>query len=44
VFTLSDRGSDQRYVVPAKSADDDENFHRELVIHDDGEYMMETRA
>ena len=69
VFTLVDRGSGQRYVVPAKSADeatvrllldnhkkesltvytdgfraydpldDDENFHREAVIHGDGEYV-----
>ncbi|MDL0137498.1 IS1595 family transposase [Halobacterium salinarum] len=69
VFTLVDRGSDQRYVIPAKSADestvrllldnrekesltvytdgfraydpldDDENFHRESVIHGDGEYV-----
>jgi len=69
VFTLVDRGSDQRYVVPAKSADeatvrllldnrekesltvytdgfraydpldDDENVHREAVIHGDGEYV-----
>ncbi|WP_458188888.1 IS1595 family transposase [Haladaptatus sp. NG-WS-4] len=69
VFTLVDRGSDQRYVVPAKSADettvrlllalseeeslivytdgfraydpreDDENFHREAVIHGEGEYV-----
>ncbi|MFC6770404.1 IS1595 family transposase, partial [Halorubrum pallidum] len=68
VFVLVDRGSGQRYVIPAKSADeatvrlllgnhekesltvytdgfraydpldDDENFHREAVIHDDGEY------
>ncbi|GAA0514081.1 Transposase and inactivated derivatives [Halorubrum aquaticum] len=69
VFTLVDRGTGQRYVVPAKSADeatvrllldnhkkesltvytdgfraydpldDDENFHREAVIHGDGEYV-----
>jgi len=69
VFTLVDRGSGQRYVVPAKSADkatvrllldnhekesltvytdgfraydpldDDESFHRESVIHGDGEYV-----
>jgi transposase-like protein len=69
VFTLVDRGSGQRYVVPAKSADeatvrllldnhekesltvstdgfraydpldDAENFHRESVIHGDGEYV-----
>ncbi|GAB7091430.1 IS1595-like element ISH4 family transposase [Halorubrum luteum] len=69
VFTLVDRGSGQRYVVPAKSADeatvrlllvvvekesltvytdgfraydpldDDERFHRESVIHGDGEYV-----
>ena len=68
VFILVDRGTDQRYVVPAKSADestvrlllagsgeesltvytdgfraydpldDDERFHRESVIHGDGEY------
>jgi len=69
VFTLIDRGSGQRYVIPAKSADeatvrllldnhdkellsvytdgfraydpinDKENFHRESVIYDDGEYV-----
>jgi transposase-like protein len=69
VFMLIDCGSNQRYVVPAKSADeatvrllldnrekesltvyadgfraydpldDDENFHRESVIHSDGEYV-----
>ncbi len=69
VFTLVDRGSDQRYVFPAKAADEttvrlllvlseeesltvytdgfraydplenDENFHREAVIHGDGEYV-----
>jgi transposase-like protein len=69
VFTLVDRGTGQRYVVPAKSADEatvrllldnhkkesltvytdgfraydplenDENFHREAVIHGDGEYV-----
>ena len=69
VFTLVDRGTGQRYVVPAKSADeaavrflldnhekesltvytdgfraydplgDDESFHREVVIHGDGEYV-----
>ncbi|CAI50814.1 ISH4-type transposase ISNph2 (plasmid) [Natronomonas pharaonis DSM 2160] len=69
VFTLVDRGTGQRYVVPAKSADeatvrlllenhekesltvytdgfraydpldDDEDFHRESVIHGDGEYV-----
>ncbi len=74
VFTLVDRGSGQRYVVPAKSADeatvqllldnhqkesltvytdgfraydpldDDENFHREAVIHGDGEYCRWRRA
>jgi len=71
VFMLVDRGSDQRYVVPAKSADEstvrlllenheeesltvytdgfraydpldtDENFHREAVIHGNGEYVDE---
>jgi transposase-like protein len=69
VFTLVNRGSDQQYVVPAKSAnestvrlllgnheeesltvytdgfraydplEDDENFHREAVIHGDSEYV-----
>ena len=69
MFTLVDWGSGQRYVVPAKSADeatvrllldnrekesltvytdgfrahdpldDDESFHRESVIHGDGEYV-----
>ena len=68
MFILVDRGTDQRYVVPAKSADestvrllladreeeslrvytdgfrtcdlldDDDRFHRESVIHGDGEY------
>ena len=68
VFILVDRGTGQRYVIPAKSADestvrlllagreeeslrvytdgfraydpldDDERFHRESVIHGDGEY------
>ncbi len=74
VFTVVDRGSGQRYVVPAKSADeatvqllldnhqkesltvytdgfraydpldDDENFHREAVIHGGGEYRRWRRA
>ncbi len=69
MFTLVNRGSGQRYVVPAKSADeatvrlllgnrekesltvytdgfraygpldDDESFHRESVIHGNGEYV-----
>ena len=69
VFVLVDRGSGQRYVIPAKSADEttmrlllgnhekesltvytdgfraydplnhDESFHRESVIHGDGEYV-----
>ena len=69
VFTLVDRGTDQRYVVPAKSADEstvrllldnreeesltiytdgfrvydpldeNEDYHRESVIHGDGEYV-----
>ncbi|ELZ81078.1 ISH4-type transposase [Haloferax elongans ATCC BAA-1513] len=69
VFTIVDRGTGQRYVVPAKSADestvrllladheeesltvytdgfraydpleDDEEFHREYVVHGDGEYV-----
>ncbi len=69
MFTLVDGGSGQRYVVPAKSADEaivrllldnhekesltvytdgfraydpldaDECFHRESVIHGDGEYV-----
>ncbi|WEL27347.1 IS1595 family transposase [Haloferax volcanii] len=68
VFTIVDRGTGQRYVVPAKSADestvrllladheeesltvytdgfraydpleDDDEFHREYVVHGDGEY------
>ena len=69
VFILADRGTGQRYVTPAKSADeptvrlllaaseeesltvctdgfraydpldDDERFHRESVVHSDGEYV-----
>ena len=69
MFTLVDHGSDQRYIEPAKSADeatvrllltvvekesltiytdvfraydpldDDENFRRESVTHDDDEYV-----
>ena len=68
VFTIVDRGTGQRYVVPAKSAnestvrllladheeesltvytdgfraydplEDDDEFHREYVVHGDGEY------
>ncbi|MUV57283.1 IS1595 family transposase [Halogeometricum sp. CBA1124] len=68
IFTIVDRGTGQRYVVPAKSADestvrllladheeesltvytdgfraydpleDDDEFHREYVVHGDGEY------
>jgi len=69
VFILADRGTGQRYVIPAKSVneptvrlllaggeeesltvytdgfraydplDDDERFHRESVVHSDGEYV-----
>jgi len=69
VFVLVDRGTGERYVAPAKSADrsmvrllladreeepltvyidgfraydpldDDERFHREFVVHGDGEYV-----
>ena len=69
VFTIVDRGTGQRYVVPAKSAnestvrllladheeesltvytdgfraydplEDDDEFHREYVVHGDGEYV-----